>query len=717
MESWEQEAKKVRMRRTMKTLRSLAVLGLLLVTAHSSFGQLQHRGMSREQEFLLCAQKVLGKVVLWQGLFGGPRYENTVPKVACPAGRDEFIAQLQKNEGISVFEDGRFAFMVTTAATRQGKPIIHYAYEFKKLSISFEVHQAQRAGSRKISDGQLQKIADAILHETRGVEVLWAIGNSPEADCMTTKQEIHVRLEVEARQLSKTGPESVIAALRTSPCDDDSDAQPMYFTSVTRLIYGEIKNGGYEMKWDSPLVYAPSDWISYQDLNGDGIDEIVLWPPNGDEIKQWNDQDDYAYQGGAVAFDREGNELTRGKFCKEYMGHWEERACPIFAKHAEFVPAKGSGRKDMVTTDWVDDQWLGYKGATHRLHLVEAHYEPEPAPPIPAAPLHTEVLPAKDAGLLLGLRLGGGTAENYQDFMYGVYRTLWITRVGGKVKIAEAPNLLVPRRDGFWQVGSTTVSRDDKKEEFIWSAPLEQTVQPGVLTEEEEKGIAEGAVSAHPIEFISGDYIGVGKTEDGQLSALYTYKMDDRDFKEPVAISTVVGPAGTHALGAKAEKPGDLIMDMPVSMQGDCQLEVPAVNWVAGRNQGHWVVKGWGSWGEQKCSDKLPAFQTSLRVPAKVVGFDELPVTWDQVAKAFPGASDAFGAPTWGLLIVMTDDEVIACGVTKDGIGKPLARFALLHDQKAVMAQWAVGKFVASWGEQFEVFKKNPGPHNEPPNN
>lgn len=152
----------------MKTSRSLAALGLLLVTAGSSFGQAQHRGMSREQQFLLWAQTVLGKLVFWQGLFWGPRYESTVPEVACPAGRDEFIAELQKKEGLSVFEDGRFAFMVTTEATRQGKPIIHYGYEFKKLPISFNVHQAQRAGSRKMSDEELQKIADAILRETRG---------------------------------------------------------------------------------------------------------------------------------------------------------------------------------------------------------------------------------------------------------------------------------------------------------------------------------------------------------------------------------------------------------------------------------------------------------------------------------------------------------------------------------------------------------------------
>jgi hypothetical protein len=70
-----------------------------------------------------------------------------------------------------------------------------------------------------------------------------------------------------------------------------------------------------------------------------------------------------------------------------------------------------------------------------------------------------------------------------------------------------------------------------------------------------------------------------------------------------------------------------------------------------------------------------------------------------------------------GMTRMIAGDDVIACGVTKDGIGKPLKRFVLVPDEKAVMAQWAVGRFVASWGEQFEMFRKNPGPHNEPPNN
>jgi hypothetical protein len=222
---------------TTRTSWALAVLAFSLAAACSSFGQVRHRGMSPRQEFLLCAQNVLGKTVLWQGIFDGLLGASNAPKVDCSLGRDEFIAALQKNEAISVFEDGRFAFLVQTGKSPQRQTNFFYDYKFKRLPIHLEVSQRQSTGSQQLTEPELQGIAEAILRKTRGVEVLWTIGNSPEADCKSTQEEIHVQLEVEARQLGKTVPQSVIAALRASPCDDDSDLRPMYFTDVTRDLW------------------------------------------------------------------------------------------------------------------------------------------------------------------------------------------------------------------------------------------------------------------------------------------------------------------------------------------------------------------------------------------------------------------------------------------------------------------------------------------------
>src|SRR5580658_5282786 len=55
------------------------------------------------------------------------------------------------------------------------------------------------------------------------------------------------------------------------------------------------------------------------------------------------------------------------------------------------------------------------------------------------------------SGLLLGLGRPclKGRCET-------VYRTLWIAPHGGTVQIVELPDLIVPRRMGFWRVGVRT---------------------------------------------------------------------------------------------------------------------------------------------------------------------------------------------------------------------------------------------------------------------
>ena len=578
------------------------------------------------------------------GIFYGPRDSNRTPRVACPAGRDEFIAALRRDEAITVYEDRQFAFLVTTGYSPQRKPNRFYDYKFDKLPIKLKVIQRERPGSRQLSEPETQKVTAEILRNARGVEILWAIGNSPEAPCPSA-EEITIVLELETRQLSASGPESVVAFLRATPCADD--LVPSYFSDVTQLIYGEIANGAYAMKWDSPLLYAPSAWISYKDLRGDGTEEIVIWPSKVEEAEQWREDDDFGYFGGAVAFDLEGHELTHGALCSEYYAFPDDRVCPIQADKLALVPAKAGKQLDIIATDWSDDHWRGLNGIAHRLHLINQHYEPEPVPAsdLPPAPVHTEKLPAKDVGLLLGLRLGGGASASYFDFMYGVYRTLWIARVA-EVKIIEAPNLLLPRCDGFWSIGSSISSRKDKKEEFIWRSPLGKQISVHELSETEAESLPEKEVVAHPIQFLAPEYLGVAKAEYEHVETLYTYKIDDSEFHDGLKISTVLGKQAASRL--LDEKPKGEDLDVPVSMQYSCEVEVEPVNWSLARKQGHWFVRGWGPVGGNCTGGAVMEYLTTIRAPASLVGFDELPVTWAQVTKAIPAANDAFGAPTLG---------------------------------------------------------------------
>jgi hypothetical protein len=325
----------------------------------------------------------------------------------------------------------------------------------------------------------------------------------------------------------------------------------------------------------------------------------------------------------------------------------------------------------------------------------------------------------KDVGILLGLRESDNQfSSEYRSGEYksGLYRTLWITRVGDSVRLNQSDNLLVPRSSGFWQVGSNISAYQDYKEEFVWRAPLGEDVHLQDLTDEGTEGRPDQSRLMHPITFVSGDYIARGVAESGKLSSIYMYEFDDANFQRPLDISSVVGVQAKEALEKGTAAGREKHMSAPLSMQSQCTLEASPQKWAITRDRGHWFISGWGIWSEDmanSCSDgQMSDFMTSLRATAGIVGPDELPLSWAQIKKSVPEATDAFGSTTHDLLIIWTHDEILICPVNEGRIGKVLARTRLLPQEQLVMAQWAVGKHVASWNEQFDKFKISPGPHN-----
>jgi hypothetical protein len=358
---------------SMRFLRPLTLLALALVAASITQGQVQHIGMTPEQEFLLCAQRVLGETVLWERIFRtGKVGDNPVPQVPCLASHEEFINSLRKDVGILTFEDGSFAFLVTNGGptSRLGSSPV-YSGGTAHFKVDLDIRQGERSGDRHLSEHELQQISSRILEKTRGVEVLWDIQDKP---CLGL---ITVRLDIEARRLRNGGPESIISFLRVSDCPEDRFDRPLgYISDMTRLIYGEIKNGEYKMLWDSPLLFAPPSWISYRDLDGDGTSEIVIWPAKLDyDFPQDSAQFEYAV--GAVAFDLKGQEITRQTDCKNFYALPDDAACPVVAVKTRLVPSKNGRQMDILATGWADDSVLGAETRTRRFGLINGYYEPQ----------------------------------------------------------------------------------------------------------------------------------------------------------------------------------------------------------------------------------------------------------------------------------------------------------------------------------------------------
>jgi hypothetical protein len=349
------------------------LLAFALTAAFVTQGQVQRIGMTPEQKFLLCAQQVLGETVLWDGIFYTRKVgDNPVPQVPCPASREEFITSLHQNVGILTFEDGGFAFLVVNGGptSRLARSPV-YDGGTPNFQVNLNVSQAERLGDRQLSKQELKKMSSRILEKTRGVEVLWDIQGQP---CFG---QITVQLDIEARHLRKEGPESVISFLRVSDCPEGvSHLYPSYISDMTRLIYGEIKNGEYEMLWDSPLLFAPPSWISYRDLNGDGAAEIVIWPAKLDYDFP-EDSAQFGYAVGAVAFDLTGKEISRQTDCKNFYYLPDDAACPIVAIKTRLVPAKNGTQMDILATGWADDSVSGVTTLARRFSLISGYYKPQ----------------------------------------------------------------------------------------------------------------------------------------------------------------------------------------------------------------------------------------------------------------------------------------------------------------------------------------------------
>jgi hypothetical protein len=120
-----------------------------------------------------------------------------------------------------------------------------------------------------------------------------------------------------------------------------------------RLVYGEMRNGNYQVLWDSPLLNSRGR-LNFLDVNGDGANEIVWRSALCGAQNCMPEQ--------LVVFDRSGHELTRQKKCPDTLGSYyyfdeSNGVCPIEGNEIQFTmispypdPPEESTPKDIVAS-------------------------------------------------------------------------------------------------------------------------------------------------------------------------------------------------------------------------------------------------------------------------------------------------------------------------------------------------------------------------------
>jgi hypothetical protein len=108
----------------------------------------------------------------------------------------------------------------------------------------------------------------------------------------------------------------------------------LHQSDVNRIIFVETQNGAFDVKWDSGELDAAKVDVDFDDVDGDGNEEIVV---TGERSLDYDSPKDHVL----AVFDAEGRELTRQEKCTNYeyaaTRSEAELVCPIEGVDVSFI--------------------------------------------------------------------------------------------------------------------------------------------------------------------------------------------------------------------------------------------------------------------------------------------------------------------------------------------------------------------------------------------
>lgn len=332
-------------------------------------------------------------------------------------------------------------------------------------------------------------------------------------------------------------------------------------------------------------------------------------------------------------------------------------------------------------------------------HSIDKDYAKESA-------VETDVL---RSGLLLGLK----RISNSSDGEYKVtYRTLWIRSENRELyPIFEASNLFTPRKTGFWDIGSNSEKVDGCIYEFIYAYPSflydHPNLEHELAIDEPDKYVTivgDGHWRRH-IEYVGNDYIAVEDINIGKDSSIVSrqYKVlpiDGVQNKNGIKISDIAGQDGRDALLSSAQSSIEIKNIKDTEILDD---ELDEENFTIARRNGHWIMRGRISYGDEYDEADYLDFNINIIPPTELVNYDELCISWNAIKAKLPSAIDAYTSPNEDMLIVLDIDNIYVYALEDGGISdRPIGKVNLHEGEKVVMAEWATGVYAERWDKHFK---------------
>jgi len=298
----------------------------------------------------------------------------------------------------------------------------------------------------------------------------------------------------------------------------------------------------------------------------------------------------------------------------------------------------------------------------------------------------------------------------------GALRTIWISAGAEPVVPIEVPDLLLPRRTGFWRLGllgscaeephKTADDQIDGVEtvfgDDLWAAPL--GMKPEVRIESANwlgVPVRVGPCQSPEvycsvdqriwIQWIWPEYVslnrgtdsGCGAHPDGSLG--YTVERIDRLGGE-LTIGEVLGRA--------VERRFERALTAAVKASDECweQARFQPASWRIFRVPGGWKPEGWSD------THRLCGYGVDFTVNvdlSRITGRKPDQARWLALKHRMPQLTDAHFSPDGRWIVATTDSELLF--LDSAAPDRAAARIPLSVSDSVVMVEWATGANIARW--------------------
>ncbi len=286
----------------------------------------------------------------------------------------------------------------------------------------------------------------------------------------------------------------------------------------------------------------------------------------------------------------------------------------------------------------------------------------------------------EDPLLRTSIMLGIRSADN-------TYRTILMHSKNREVKYLEyTQQLIVPRLNGFWELGSLKFNDNEYK---MYAKQYSDQNYNAVLPQDNNYVIE---TKPRKILYAASDY--VSTESDSKLKVLH---MDNLVSTNGAVLSEFIinNPANilkqsSQALISSLNKEQAKLIDS--NPQSDAfKLE---------RRNGHWLIRGRLYYTEKYKEKEYEDYDINVMVPKKLLSYDEMSVPWSEIKGNMPWVTDAFCSPNNDISLLVTQDNIRVYPI-KNGkvVNSKLLDIPLNKGDTIVMAEWAIGKYADIWAE------------------